>query len=83
MTRLLLDSHVALWWLEGSESLGSDCRRLIETADVVHFSAVTPWELGIKSALGKLDMPGGMVAALLASDHTLRAYEVELIDAVR
>ena len=53
--RILVDSHVALWWLSGSESLGSKCRDLIERADEAYFSVVTPWELGIKRALGKLD----------------------------
>ncbi len=62
--RVLVDSHVALWWLEDSDSLGSQCRQLIENADEVYFSAVTPWELGIKRALGKLTMPDGLVAAL-------------------
>lgn len=62
--RVLLDSHVALWWLEDSASLGSQCRQLIEHADEAYFSVVTPWELGIKRALGKLKMPDGLVAAL-------------------
>lgn len=62
--RILLDSHVALWWLEGSASLGVQARQLIEHADEAYFSAVTPWELGIKRALGKLTMPDGLVHAL-------------------
>ena len=65
--RLLLDSHVALWWLEGADDLGPECIALIESADDVRFSAVTPWELGIKRALGKLDHPDGLVAALEAA----------------
>ncbi len=59
-----MDSHVALWWLEGSGSLGPQSRQLVELADEAYFSVVTPWELGIKLALGKLDMPDGLVAAL-------------------
>lgn len=62
--RLLLDSHVALWWLEAADDLGPECLVLIESADEVRFSAVTPWELGIKRALGKLDFPDDLVAAL-------------------
>ena len=62
--RILLDSHVALWWLEDSGSLGSRSRELIEYADEAFFSAVTPWELGIKRALGKLTMPDGLADAL-------------------
>ncbi len=65
--RLLLDSHVALWWLDANASLGSECRELIGQADEVSFSAVTPWELGIKRALNKLEMPDGLVEALESS----------------
>lgn len=62
--RILLDSHVALWWLDDHSSLGVGCRRQIERADEAFFSVVTPWELGIKQALGKLTMPNGLVDAL-------------------
>lgn len=65
--RLLLDSHVALWWLDGADDLGPESTALIESADEVRFSAVTPWELGIKRALGKLDFPDDLVAALEAA----------------
>lgn len=65
--RLLVDSHVALWWLGGSDRLGPECRRLLESADEVFFSAATSWELGIKRALGKLDFPDGLADALIAS----------------
>ncbi|MGK2958939.1 MAG: type II toxin-antitoxin system VapC family toxin [Acidimicrobiales bacterium] len=62
--RLLLDSHVALWWLDSHASLGMECRVQLETADEVFFSAVTPWELGIKRTLGKLSFPSGLAEAL-------------------
>lgn len=65
--RLLLDSHVALWWLDAGDELGPECVTLIESADEVRFSAVTPLELGIKRSLGKLSYPDGLVAALEAS----------------
>ena len=62
--RILLDSHTVLWWLEDNNSLGSQCRKLIERADEAFVSAVTPWELGIKRSLGKLSMPEGLVDVL-------------------
>ena len=77
-----MDSHVALWWLEDNAALGPECRQLIGGADEVYFSAVTPWELGIKRQLGKLTMPNGMGDALKTSgflqlpisvDHAERA----------
>ncbi len=65
--RLLIDSHVALWWLENNERLADECHHAIEHASEVFFSAATVWELGIKRALGKLDFPDGLAAALTAS----------------
>lgn len=64
--RLLIDSHVALWWLEDSPRLGATCRDAIVNADDVYLSVVTPWELGIKRALGKLAFPEDLTSQLLS-----------------
>ena len=64
--RLLLDSHVALWALGHPGELGDGCGRQLASADEVYFSAVTPWELGIKRAKGRIDYPDGLVAELVA-----------------
>jgi PIN domain nuclease of toxin-antitoxin system len=65
--RLLLDSHAALWALVDSDRLGPVARQAILDAELVVVSVVTPWELGIKQALGKLHVPDGIVAAFEAS----------------
>lgn len=65
--RLLVDSHVGLWWLDDHPSLGPRCREHLELADEVFFSAVTPWELGIKRALGRIAIPDGLGDALVAA----------------
>lgn len=65
--RLLIDCHVALWWLARDEALGPVSAARLQSADEVFFSAVTPWELGIKKALGKLAYPDGLVTALSAT----------------
>lgn len=62
--RLLIDSHVALWWLGDNPSLGPRSRDLLAAADQTFFSAVTPWELGMKRVLGKVSFPDGLVHAL-------------------
>jgi PIN domain nuclease of toxin-antitoxin system len=67
--RLLLDSHVAVWWLLDIE-VGPRCRQVISSADDVFFSPVTPWELGIKRALGKLDLPADFSDELKGSGFT-------------
>jgi len=74
--RLLLDSHVALWWLADDGSLGSTCGDQLKSADEVYVSAVTPWELGIKRALGKLAYPDGLVGELLAAGFVELAISV-------
>lgn len=54
---MLLDSHVVLWWVDGSPKLGTDAKRLIEDASTVHVSAATVLELTIKSMIDRLELP--------------------------
>ena len=56
--RLLLDTHVVLWWRLDSADLGREARRAIATADLVCVSAASGWEVAIKRALGKLRFAG-------------------------
>ena len=57
MNRLLLDTHVFLWWQSADHRLSRRIRAAIETADVVFVSVASAWECSIKSALGKLRLP--------------------------
>jgi PIN domain nuclease of toxin-antitoxin system len=53
--RLLLDTHVFLWWLSDNRRLKPDARAAIaEPAALVHVSAATIWEVAIKARLGKI-----------------------------
>src|SRR5262245_45912924 len=53
--RLLLDSHVFLWWLQGGRRLSPHARRVIAApASDVFISAASVWEIAIKVAIGKL-----------------------------
>ncbi len=62
---LLLDAHALLWWLADDPVLGAEARALIaDPENEVLVSAATVWEIAIKRALGKLDAPGDLVAAL-------------------
>lgn len=79
---MLLDSHVALWWLADHASLGPEARAVIAQADDALVSSITPWELGIKKALGKLTMPDGLEETLeregfsllpISADHAVAA----------
>jgi PIN domain nuclease of toxin-antitoxin system len=55
--RLLLDTHVILWWLDDSPELPADIKDVLDTEPAVHVSAVSPWEIAIKQQLGKLPGP--------------------------
>jgi PIN domain nuclease of toxin-antitoxin system len=55
--RLLLDTHVWLWWQADDARLGGRARKLISTASEVRLSAASVWEIAIKTSLGKLTLP--------------------------
>jgi PIN domain nuclease of toxin-antitoxin system len=66
--RLLLDTHIFLWAVQGNARLKTSARQMIEGADAVYVSAASLWEVAIKSALGKIDAdPDELVAAIDAS----------------
>ncbi|MEX2466845.1 MAG: type II toxin-antitoxin system VapC family toxin [Gemmatimonadota bacterium] len=51
--RLLLDTHVLIWWDAGA-GIEDAVERAIRSADQVYVSAVTGWEIAIKASLGRL-----------------------------
>jgi PIN domain nuclease of toxin-antitoxin system len=72
--RLLLDTHVLLWTLGAPERLGNALSAAIKSPDNdVMFSAVSIWEIAIKSALRKDDFqvaPEEILAAAIESGFT-------------
>ncbi len=62
--RLLLDTHVLLWWLADDPALSEQARLLIANEPEVFASAASAWEIAIKRALGKLESPEDLLAAL-------------------
>ncbi|WP_405061623.1 type II toxin-antitoxin system VapC family toxin [Kribbella sp. NBC_01505] len=61
MARLLLDTHVLIWWLQGSSELSGELKERIETELEVYVSAASVWELSIKMASGKLPAPDDLL----------------------
>lgn len=55
--KLLLDTHVFLWFIMGSALLSADTRALIEDEKNRKFISVASlWEIAIKSSIGKLSL---------------------------
>jgi PIN domain nuclease of toxin-antitoxin system len=65
--RLLLDTHVFLWWRVDDGRLGEPARSAISGADLVMVSAASAWEAAIKARLGRLELPERFEAGVLAS----------------
>ena len=66
--RLLLDTHVAVWFFEDPSLIADDARGAIEDPDnIAYLSAASVWEWALKHARGRIHMPGEMVeGAILA-----------------
>lgn len=57
--RVLLDTQVWVWMLAAPERLSPATVRLVESVDnELLLSAASAWEIAIKTALGKLQVPG-------------------------
>jgi len=85
--RLLLDTHIVLWELGGTRTLGQRARSAIEAASELAFSVVSFAEIGVKVAVGKLVVPPDLHRQVLASglrilglapDHALAVGELPL-----
>ena len=52
--KLLLDTHVVLWWVRDDRRLGREARRAIATADYAWVSAASGWEVATKVSKGQM-----------------------------
>ncbi len=56
--RILLDTHIFLWFISGDAQLPTDVRDAIREPDnEVYLSSVSVWEAIVKYQLGKLPLP--------------------------
>jgi PIN domain nuclease of toxin-antitoxin system len=57
--KILLDTHILLWWLSDSKKLLARERTPIASpVNLVYVSAASVWEVEIKRALGKISLTG-------------------------
>jgi len=63
--RLLLDTHVFLWWLAGDDALSVAARTAIaDEGNDIFVSAASTWEIATKHRIGKLPGAAAIVADL-------------------
>ena len=62
---VLLDTHIVLWWLNDDSKLIDTHKEIITNTDnLCYVSAVTIWEISIKSKLGKLKISNNYIDEL-------------------
>ena len=67
--KVLLDTHILLWWLADDERLPSQAGTTIADPDnEVVVSAASAWEISIKQASGRLEAPDDLLDAVAAND---------------
>ena len=70
--KLLLDTHVLLWWLTGDPRLSAEAHAVLRDGrNTVHLSAVSVAEMAIKAGKGRLGLPlpvGDLVLDVLEHD---------------
>ncbi len=55
--RLLLDTHVLLWWVSADRRLSKSSRELLASGENdIAVSVATFWEIAIKKALGRVEI---------------------------
>ncbi len=80
MTRLLVDTHIALWALGEPERLTAAERALLVDPGVERIlSAASVWEAAIKRELGKLRAPANL-ATLLAAEFAIAPLDAPLLE---
>ena len=74
--KILLDTHILLWAISDPDKLSAEHREIIENPDnVIFISIATLWELTIKQAIGKIDLPDSFLL-----DVTHNGYETLKIE---
>ncbi|MDF1521387.1 MAG: type II toxin-antitoxin system VapC family toxin [Trueperaceae bacterium] len=87
--KILLDTHVWLWMLAAPERLGRAAPMLEEARNELLLSAASVWEIAIKTALGRLELPvpvaryvpdrmrrSGVVSLPIESAHALAVADL-------
>lgn len=84
--KILLDTHIFLWFISGDTQLLTDVRDAIRDPDnEVYLSAISVWEPIVKYQLGKLPLPGHPEAYLLKQRdlHQIASLALDEISVVQ
>jgi PIN domain nuclease of toxin-antitoxin system len=76
--KIIIDTHFFLWWLAFPEELTIAEKALLsDPKHTVFVSAVSIWEIVIKQAIGKLDVPTDIYKFIERNDFVALSFTVE------
>jgi len=77
--KLLLDTHIFLWFANAESELSENAQRLIENTDNECFISIASlWEIAIKHSLGKLNLQIPFAQLLeLAVENNIQVLGIE------
>ena len=83
--KLLLDTHVLLWWVQDNLRLGPKARGLIaDRRNDIAISIASPWEMSVKHRIGKLAESGAITMDWLEQNAftvvPLRASHLKVLE---
>ena len=87
--RLLLDTHILIWFMEDDPRLSAKARGLIDAATAVFASSASIWEIAIKARLGKIKTDpeemvnlltlAGLIELQVANRHAIASARLPLL----
>jgi PIN domain nuclease of toxin-antitoxin system len=84
--RALLDTHAFLWWTTDDVRLSDRAREVFaDGRNELFFSAASGWEIAIKAALGKIQVPEDLERFLAEqlSRNAIQVFPIHLSHALR
>ena len=81
MGRYLLDTHTAIWFFNGNDTLSKTANQIIRAlSNQIFISITSAWELAIKIGLGKLEFHGKTVGFIrLAETNDITILPIKAI----
>lgn len=79
--KILLDTHISLWFVGGDPALSAPSRAAVESTENERLlSLASVWEMAIKVSLGKLTLPGdfGSFVAKQMADNDIGLLGIEM-----
>ncbi len=75
----LLDTHTFLWTISGSDNIPAETKAtIVDPANEIYVSAVSFWEIAIKTRLKKLDLGSIALDALISYAEEMEMQLIEL-----